>query len=94
MFVKLTRSPRVPHALFVPLRQTVLESLDNSLHLLLAVGHLVLLLHHGAALGLVDALHLAHLTRDLALLVLERLNLLFVFVHLLLQLGLFPGRVV
>jgi hypothetical protein len=78
----------------ISLCQTILESLDDGLHLLLAVGELILLLGHGAPLGLVYVLHFAHLASSVAFLVAKGLDLLLALVHLLFQLGLLFQRVV
>ncbi|KAL2170351.1 hypothetical protein VTG60DRAFT_4937 [Thermothelomyces hinnuleus] len=78
----------------VPLRQAILEPLDDGLHFLLAVCHLLLLLHHGAPLTLVDGLHLAYLPKSIALLVGQSLDLLLALVHPLLQLCLLLQRIV
>jgi hypothetical protein len=72
----------------------LLQSLDRFVQLLLPGLRLFLVLHGLHSLGFVDALELTVLSRDLALHVLERLDLLLLFMRTLLELGLFLQRFV
>lgn len=78
----------------VALSQAVLEALDDTLHLLLAIAHVFFFAGHRAALSLVDGLHLLDLTRHFAFLVFKRFSLLVVLVCTLFQLRVLLDRLV
>lgn len=72
----------------------LLEALDRVVQLVLACLRVLLVAHGLGVLGLVDALELTVLAGQLALLILQQLDLLFFLVGALLELGLLGQGVV